>query len=154
MTFVPLYDRAAVSERVCDELAKGRTLRAVCRDAGMPDPSTIIKWMIADVDGFAGRYRRAREIGYHLMADELLEIADDSSNDHVVREGGNVLVPDRVNVARSRLRLETRRWLLSKALPKLYGDRLDLAAVHHVGDGLRELMKAVDGKTRGLPSRD
>jgi len=41
------------------------------------------------------------------MADEVMEIADDKSGDP----------------ARDRLRLDTRKWLLSKALPKIYGDR-------------------------------
>lgn len=154
MTFVPIYDRAAIGERVCDELAKGRTLRSVCRDAGMPDPSTILRWVLADADGFGENYRLAREIGYHLMADELIDIADDCRSLYVQRDGDNDPVPDRAVVAHARLRVDTRRWVLAKALPKIYGDRIDLTTGPRPDNSLRKLLKEIDGKTRGLPKRN
>jgi hypothetical protein len=55
------------------------------------------------------------------MADELLEIADDATNDFVERQnkdGHTSKVFDAEHVQRSRLRVEARKWLLSKALPK------------------------------------
>jgi hypothetical protein len=145
---------AELAQRICEALAAGRTLRDVCRDPGMPAPSTVLAWVKADRDGFAARYREAREIGYQLMADEMLEIADDSSGDFAVRKAGGDPVFDHEHVSRARLRVETRRWLLAKALPKIYGDRLDLKATHNAGDSLRELMKAIDGRTRGLRPGD
>lgn len=154
MTFVPIYDRAAVGERVCDELAKGRTLRSICREGGMPDPSTVLRWVLADPDGFGERYRRAREIGYHLMADELIDIADDCRSLYVQREGDNDPVPDRAAVAHARLRVDTRRWLLAKALPKIYGDRIDLTTVPRADDSLRKVLREIDGRTRGLRRRN
>ena len=57
---------------------------------------------------------RAREIGYHKMADDLLDIADNEET-----EPGKV--------ARDRLRTDKRQWLLSKALPKIYGDKIELS---------------------------
>jgi terminase small subunit-like protein len=150
----PTIYTVALAERICEQLCTGRTLRDVCRDLGMPDESTVRLWAQSDRDGFGARYRSAREIGYHAMADELLEIADDSRNDWIERQkanGNSEAVFDRDHVSRARLRVETRRWLLSKALPKIYGDRLDLKATHEAGDTLREVMKAIDGRTRGLP---
>ena len=57
------------------------------------------------------------------MADELLEIADDGRNDRIADEDGNERTDHDV-IARSRLRVDTRKWLLSKALPKIYGDKV------------------------------
>ena len=48
---------------------------------------------------------RAREVGYHKMADDALDIADASET-------------DAGQVARDHLRVEYRKWLLSKALSK------------------------------------
>lgn len=79
----------------------------------MPSERTVRRWA-ADRESFSPQYAKARESGYQGMADELLEIADDKSGDP----------------ARDRLRLDTRKWLLSKALPKVYGDKLQ-----HTGDG-------------------
>lgn len=103
----------ALADRICARLAAGETLRAVCRDDGMPAPQTVLRWT-AKSDVFAEQYAKARETGYRLMADDLTEIADDKSGDP----------------ARDRLRLDTRKWLLSKALPKVYGDKLQ-----HTGEG-------------------
>ncbi len=97
----------ALADRICERLAAGETLRAVCREDGMPSEPTVRRWAI-EKDGFSAQYASAREIGYAGMADQLTEIADDKTGDP----------------ARDRLRLDTRKWLLSKALPKIYGDKL------------------------------
>lgn len=68
------------------------------------------------------------------MADEILEISDDGSNDWMERLGkegepaGWQLNGE--HVQRSRLRVDTRKWILSKLAPKRYGDKLQ-----HTGDG-------------------
>ena len=54
---------------------------------------------------------RARLVGYHTMADDIIEIADNPET-------------DAASVQRDRLKVDTRKWLLSKALPKIYGDKL------------------------------
>ena len=61
------------------------------------------------------------------MADEMLEIADDSRNDwidKIAKSGEVVRVLDEEAIARSRMRIATRQWLLSKALPHAFGDRI------------------------------
>ena len=117
-----------IGAAICAEIAKGRSLRAVCRDDGMPDESTVRNWALNDRDGFFPQYARARIIQAHAMFDETLEIADDGSNDTYETEDG-----ERTNhdvIARSKLRVDTRKWYLSKAMPKMYGDRL---AMEHSG---------------------
>jgi hypothetical protein len=61
------------------------------------------------------------------MADDMLEIADDSTKDYVEREnkdGSKYTAVDHDHIARARLRVDTRKWLLSKALPKVFGDKV------------------------------
>lgn len=115
-----------LADQICNQLAGGMTLREICRAEAIPDERTVRRWALDDKEGFAEKYSRAREIGYHSMADEMLEIADDGSNDWMLRkEGGKELhVLNGEHIQRSRLRLDTRKWLLSKALPKIYGDKL------------------------------
>lgn len=116
-----------IAKAICEQLADGLTLREVCRQEGMPPESTVRRWVLDDRNGFAAQYAEARQLGYQAMADELLEIADDGRNDWIERRG-EVMVNGE-HVQRSRLRLDTRKWLLSKALPKVYGDK-----VIHAGD--------------------
>jgi hypothetical protein len=113
---------------ICRRLADGRTLRAVARDRDMPPESTVRTWANNDVEGFHASYARAREIGYQAMADEIIEIADDASNDWMERQnrdGKERLVLNSEHVQRSKLRITARQWLLAKALPKLYGDKVE-----------------------------
>lgn len=97
----------AVAEEICRRLADGESLNAICKDEKMPAESTVRSWAIDPDHPIAAKYARAREVGYEKMADELLEIADNL-------EGGD---------NRDRLRVETRKWLLSKVLPKVYGEK-------------------------------
>lgn len=112
---------------ICKRLAAGQTLREVCRDEAMPSESVVRGWALDDREGFSAQYTRARELGYMAMADELLEVADDGKNDWMERQGEDdqkLYVLNGEHVQRSRIRVDTRKWLLSKALPKVYGDKL------------------------------
>src|SRR4051812_2164281 len=55
---------AELAATICARLATGETLRAVCRDDGMPSESTVRTWALDDREGFSAHYARAREIGY------------------------------------------------------------------------------------------
>ncbi len=89
---------------------------------------------VDDHKGFSTQYARARDIGLDVMADEILEISDDGSNDWMERldKDGEAtgLQLNREHVQRSRLRVDTRKWILGKLAPKRYGDKLQ-----HTGDG-------------------
>lgn len=111
---------------ICERLAEGMTLREVCKADDMPHESTVRHWALTDHDGFFTHYAKAREIGYHAMADETLDIADNAQNDWMERNGDDDAgwQANGEHIQRSRLRIDTRKWLLSKALPKIYGDKL------------------------------
>jgi hypothetical protein len=115
-----------IVETILARLASGETLRAICRGDGMPARPTVLLWVVQDREGFSDRYASARETGYAEMADELVEIADDGSNDWMKSNRPNSPGYDLngEHTSRSRMRLDTRKWLLSKALPKVYGERV------------------------------
>lgn len=102
---------------ICERLANGESLSAICRDEHMPDRATVARWRIDDCDGFRDRYAQAREEGFERMAEDLVEIAD---ADPGTCDNG---ATDSGAVAHQRLRVDTRKWLLSKLVPKTYGDR-------------------------------
>lgn len=117
-----------IGDRICAELATGASLRSICRDDNLPAESTVRLWTQDTKSQFAAQYVRAREIGYLSMADETVEISDDGSNDWMVRHGkdGEELgwSLNGEHVQRSRLRVDTRKWMLSKCLPKIFGDKV------------------------------
>jgi hypothetical protein len=122
-----LYNEA-LAEAICDRLADGESLNAICKSEGMPSERTVRTWARTPDHPFSPKYARARELGYLKLADELLEIADDGTNDWMKRTGkdGEDLgwAVNGEHIARSRLRVDTRKWLLSKCLPKVFGDRI------------------------------
>lgn len=115
-----------IGDQICALLADGWTLRQICRQENMPDERTVRRWALDPEHPFSPRYLRARELGLWRMADEMIEIADDGTNDWMVREGKDGDTYETVNhehVTRSRLRIETRKWLLSKFLPTVFGEK-------------------------------
>ena len=123
----PSVYSADLAHEICEQLASGKTLREVCRGENMPSEATVRAWAVDDREGFSAHYARAREIGYLSIADELLEIVDDGTNDWMERQddsGGTSYQVNGEHIQRSRLRFDARRWLLSKALPKVFGDKV------------------------------
>ncbi len=107
---------------ICAALAEGQSLRKICEADDMPDKATVFRWL-AKYPEFRDQYARAREAQADVMAEEILDIADDSAGDLAVDQNGN----ERMNsefVARARLRVDARKWLLSKLVPKKYGEKL------------------------------
>ena len=96
-----------LASRICERLAAGESLRSICRDDDMPDETTVRKWSLDQENPFYPQYRKARMVGYDRMSDDIIDIADDIAGD----------------AARDRLRVDTRKWVLSKMLPKVYGDK-------------------------------
>ena len=112
-----------IAAEICERMAKGETLRQICRDDHIPAATTVHGW-VKSVDGFSEQYAHAREALIAHWADEIVEIADDGSHDTITDEEGRER-PDNEWISRSKLRVDTRKWLLSKLKPGQYGDKLE-----------------------------
>lgn len=117
----------ALLESICLRTFEGESMRSICRDPDTPSRTRLQKELVENT-GFAAQYARAREGMYQAWAEEILEIADDGTTDYVTKIGRNgheYEAVDQEHIQRSRLRVEARKWLLSKLLPKMYGDRVE-----------------------------
>jgi hypothetical protein len=83
----------------------------------------VLRWLSQKPE-FSQKYARAKQAQAEVMADEILDIADDSSKDAINTEEGKVYQNSEF-INRSRLRVDSRKWLMSKMLPKKYGDRIE-----------------------------
>jgi hypothetical protein len=97
----------------------------VCQADDMPGFSTVMEWLNKSPQ-FADQYARAKRQGVEAMAEDILDIADDSRNDWMDKNG--FMVVDNEAVQRSKLRVDTRKWIMSKLLPKKYGETLDMTS--------------------------
>ena len=109
-----------VADVICERLADGESLRAICDGENMPRRATVFRWLASD-ERFRDQYARAREAQAEALADEIIEISDDGTRDTYIDEDGNVRTNQDV-IARSRLRVDSRKWIAAKLLPKKYGE--------------------------------
>lgn len=99
-----------VADDICALLASGESLVKVCKRPGMPDKSTVFRW-IAEQEGFRDKYAKATEARADAIFEEMFDIADD-------------VTPDSAEVAKARLRVDTRKWALARMNPRKYGDKV------------------------------
>jgi hypothetical protein len=111
-----------VADAICERLAEGESLRSICAGDDMPNKATVFRWLAAHKE-FSDQYARAREAQADALFDEILDIADDGRNDTYTDEDGNERTNQDV-IARSRLRVDSRKWMAGKLRPKVYGDKL------------------------------
>jgi hypothetical protein len=139
------YDRAT-GELVLARIANGELLNRIGEEVGMPTAAAVRSWVISDVDGFAARYAHARELGWHWHGEEILELSNKCRVGAKVKtsaDGVEIQTADMVD--RTRLQIDARKWVLSKMLPKVYGDKVNVDANVQlsVADELKALALAV-----------
>ena len=76
-----------IADTICSRMSEGESLRAICRDPGMPSEGTVRGWAVRDVEGFAERYRAARQMLLEYWSDEIVAIADDAELEALERRG-------------------------------------------------------------------
>jgi hypothetical protein len=109
-----------IADLICEQIATTtKSLKNICKDERFPSTTTILNWLREDINGFLLQYTRAKEQQADMMADEIIEISDNSEND---------LLTGGVNVQRDRLRIDARKWVAAKLKPKAYGDKLDVTS--------------------------
>lgn len=91
---------------LCGLVASGMSTRKACTKPGMPSGPTVLRWL-NDYEDFRMQYARAKSQAAERQAEEIIEIADTE--------------PD---VNRARVRIDARKWVASKLVPKKYGERM------------------------------
>lgn len=115
-----------LAEEICEKTANSsKGLFDLCdENPTWPRPTTIKKWR-RTIPSFASMYALAKCEQADHLADEIIKIADDDSHDTVTKvndDGSEYETCNSEWIARSRLRVDTRKWLAAKLLPKVYGD--------------------------------
>lgn len=114
---------------ICEWVAEGRSLNSWIKgEDGRPAWSTVCRWLEGNEE-FRKNYARAREMAMDLMVEEILAIADDETEDWFMTKKGAVV--DETAIGRSRLKIDARKWVMAKMLPKKYGDKVE---VEHSGE--------------------
>jgi hypothetical protein len=146
-----------IADTICEEIAtSSKSLKTICEKEGMPAVRTVLHWLsegektgaTEDLKLFLHSYTRARDAQADFLAEEILEIADDGSNDFMTITKGDKTyeVENKEVTNRSRLRVDARKWIASKLKPKKYSERIDL--------NVDQTIEVVKGFTIEPASRD
>ncbi len=133
------WNRQAVMDILCARVSSSSlSLVKILADGhnghSLPKVVAVMGWIGSD-EALAKQYAIAKERQMDFMSEEIADIADNATNDYMESLGNdgqpNGYVLNGEHVQRSRLRIETRKWLMGKLRPKKYGDKVELA---HTGD--------------------
>ena len=114
-------DYESLFNEIISDISEGMPVRKALR--GRISNGKFYDMLEEDVDK-EKRYARACAQRADIIFEESLEIADDSNEDITYKDG--VAIENQKVVQRDRLRVETRKWFLSKLHPKKYGDRSEI----------------------------
>ena len=131
-------DRQAIMKDLCDLISASNKSMASCLKElqakypeGGLDRTRIYDWMKEDTD-LANKYARAKQDQADFLVEEMLAISDDDSEDAIFVETDDKsgksakMVCNNEFIQRSRLRVDTRKWIASKLKPKTYGDKFEI----------------------------
>jgi hypothetical protein len=119
----PSFYTYELAVQICETIAassKGIKKLSLEND-NWPTHETLYRWLNEHTE-FSDLYARAKQHQVEILIDEILEISDDTSSDiSFNHEGQPVINHEHLN--RSKLRIDTRKWLAAKLAPRIYGPR-------------------------------
>lgn len=142
MTGRPTDYTPELALEICQKIAtNGCGLATLCKaNPHWPHRDTIYTWL-RKYESFADMYTQAKKEQVNALVDDILEISDDSSYDVITKQdkdGNDYEVFNSEFAARSRLRVDTRKWIATKLVPRLYGDNM---LARELADEMEEFRK-------------
>lgn len=101
-----------IAAEICSRISDGETLSAICREPGKPKRSTVRGWLFEN-EAFSRDYARARAEHTHAIVEEIGDIARGAT-------------PEDAQAVR--VRIDALKWIASRLLPKVYGDRVEITS--------------------------
>lgn len=140
-TGAPTIKTPEVCAAICEGIALGRSARSMCIEVGISQRA-LWNWLASDAE-FMQQYARAKDLCADVLAEEIIEIADDTRFDKRTDKDGREII-DNEAIQRSRLRVDARKWYASKLAPKKYGEKV--VNEHQGGDPSRPIVQAIEVK--------
>jgi hypothetical protein len=123
---------------IFDRISGGESVNTICSKPDMPSRASFFRWL-KDDESLLARYNIAIETRAYLFAEEIIQIADEEPP----RTAKGSM--DSAFVAWQKTRIDARKWIVSRMLPKVYGDKIDLTSKGDVFDPVRAIIMAVQG---------
>ena len=135
MKAIPEAEKQQKINKVLTQMRDGNSLRQAAEMAGVAR-QTFLDWVDKDEE-LSGHYAQARAAMIDKIADDIMTIADEE----LIPTGEGKV--DNAMVQKQRLRVETRKWLLSKLAHKKYGDKLELSGDEHAPISIERIERVI-----------
>jgi hypothetical protein len=149
----PTIRTPEIDDEIVAWISDGKPLREYCRQDGKPGRTTVHDWIHADA-ALAERVARAKDIGFAVLAEECLAIADTPQQGVTTTEdedGTKTVTGDMLG--HRKLQVETRLKLLACWDPRRYGNKVQVGGDGgdpiKVETGLAERMRKADERLKG-----
>lgn len=153
----PTLFNEEITEEICKKIStSGKGIKRLCREnPHWPCEDTIFEWLKVH-KSFSERYAQAKRLQIEVIVDEIIDIADNSSEDYYKNKDGEMVL-DNEHIQRARLRIDTRKWLAAKLAPKVYGELLKIEKdnseteeeLKKAKELVNKLMADLHGRTNG-----
>lgn len=100
--------------KMCEQIANGWTLSALCREDGYPLRQTFHRWVVQTPE-LARAYAAAKELSAHAMEEEALDMA------RLLTDGGDKVT--QIMVRAFEVAMNQLRWSAMRRNPKVYSDK-------------------------------
>ena len=98
-----------VQAEILKRISTGESLRKICSNDHLPNAKNVFSFIYTN-DEFRNKYEASRREQAEWLGEEIVDIADNDTGD----------------TQRDRLRIDARKWVMSKMLPKKYSDKIDV----------------------------
>ena len=116
-----------IEDAICAAIAvSANGLDDICKENKEFPCVRLIYTRLIQSEPFMQKYARARELQQQLLADQLIPLSDKDRICHkrTINADGSEETVRLDQVERSKLQIETRKWVLARLNPKKYGDKI------------------------------
>jgi hypothetical protein len=140
-------EKAGKFNEVCERITTGESVSSILRPGNqIVDKSTFFEWLAKDEEK-SNRYTRACEARADLVFDQIMTISDATADDIITDPESGAEITNHNVIQRDRLRVDARKWMLSKMNPKKYGEKIQQ---DHTTNG-KDIMPAINVYNQGPP---
>lgn len=112
------------AQEICNRLINGESLRQICGSPNAPASRSMVFHWLAVSEEFRNLYRAARMVQADLLMEEILEIADQTNQDWILkakdRNGAESITFNSEHVQRAKLRIDARKWFIMRISSQKY----------------------------------
>lgn len=115
----------ALFDKICNQIAEGKSLREICEQKNMPNRKTFRTWRMRTVE-LQQQYDLACLDREETYFEQIIAIADESRAGFktTTKSNGDIETVETDMTERAKIQIDARKWTLARMNRKKYGDHV------------------------------